>query len=144
MTRFCRWGGRAVAGVAALAACTSASAACNVSPQAVSFGGYDPLSPAALDGVGNVNVTCDVETSFTVTLGTGNGTVQDRRMTGGATQLAYNLYKDASRVIVWGDGAGGVSSIGTNVDMTVYGRIPGAQNVPANVYVDSVTVVVTF
>jgi spore coat protein U-like protein len=63
---------------------------------------------------------------------------------GAPSQLAYNLYKDASRLLVWGDGGGGVSSNGTNVDLTVYGRIPGAQNVQANVYVDSVTVTVAF
>ena len=135
---------RIAAGFSLLAASTAAGAACNVAPQSVSFGNYDPLSPSALDGVGNVNVTCDVQTSFTVSLGTGNGTVQDRRMTGGAAQLAYNLYKDASRVIIWGDGAGGVSSNATNVDLPVYGRIPGGQNVPANIYVDSVMVTVSF
>lgn len=46
-------------------------------------------------------------------------------------------------------GLGGVtasanSDTGTNVDMTVYGRIPGSQNVPANVYAGSITVTVTF
>ncbi len=127
-----------------LCASSVAAAACDVSPQAVSFGNYDPIGSSALDGVGNVNVNCDVQTSFTVTLGAGNGTVQDRRLNSGAAHLAYNLYKEASRVIIWGDGAGGVSSSGTNVDLAVYGRIPGAQNVPANIYADSVTVTVTF
>jgi spore coat protein U-like protein len=97
-----------------------------------------------VDGVGNVNVSCDVPTSFTVSLGTGNGTIADRRMTGGPSQLAYNLYKDVSRLLVWGDGGGGVASNGTSVDLTVYGRIPGAQNVRPNVYADSVTVTVAF
>jgi spore coat protein U-like protein len=85
-----------------------------------------------------------VEASFTVSLSSGNGTIADRRMIGGAAQLSYNLYKDSSRVVIWGDGAGGVSSIGTNVDLPVYGRIPASQNVPANVYLDAITVTVTF
>lgn len=144
MTAFPSWSSRLSAACLMLGASAAAQAACNVSPQGVSFNNYDPLTPSALDGVGNVNVSCDVQTSFTVTLGTGNGTVQDRRMTAAATQLAYNLYKDASRLIVWGDSGGGVSSVGTNVDLTVYGRIPGAQNVPANIYADSVTVTVAF
>ena len=125
-------------------ASAAAAAECNVSPQAVSFGNYDPLGGSAVDGVGNVNVSCDVQTGFTVSLGTGNGTVEDRRMTAPASQLAYNLYTDPSRLIVWGDGGSGLSSVGTNVDLTVYGRIPGAQNVQASVYVDSVTVTVSF
>ena len=127
-----------------IGASAAAAAECNVSPQGVSFGNYDPLGGAAVDGVGNVNVSCDVQTSFTVSLGTGNGTVEDRRMTAPAAQLAYNLYADPSRLVVWGEGGSGVSSNGTNVDLTVYGRIPGAQNVPANAYVDSVIVTVTF
>ena len=61
-----------------------------------------------------------------------------------AAHLDYNLYKDASRLMVWGDAGGGVSSSGTDVDLTVYGRIPGAQNVEAHVYADSVSVTVTF
>jgi spore coat protein U-like protein len=123
---------------------TAAAAGCNVSPQGVSFGDYDPLGHSAVDGVGNVNVTCDEQTSFTVSLGAGNGTVADRRMTGAPSELTYNLYKDVSRLLVWGDGGGGVSSNGTNVDLTVYGRIPGAQNVRPDVYADSVTVTVAF
>ncbi len=133
-----------LAGCLLLGASTAAAAACNISPQGVSFGNYDPLSHSALDGIGNVNVSCDASSSFTVSLGTGDGTVEDRRMTGGASQLAYNLYKDASRLLVWGDGGGDVSSNGTSVDLTIYGRIPGAQNVPADVYADSVTVTVAF
>lgn len=136
---------RLLAGCLLLGVPTAAVAECNVSPQGVSFGNYDPLVHSALDGVGNVNVSCDAATSFTVSLGTGNGTVQDRRMTAAPSQLAYNLYKDVSRLLVWGDAGGdGVSSNGTSVDLTVYGRIPGAQNVRANAYADSVTVTVAF
>ncbi len=141
MTGWSRW---LSAACLLLALPTAAAGACNVSPQGVSFGNYEPLAHSALDGVGNINVSCDAPTSFTVSLGTGDGTVEDRRMTGGASQLAYNLYKDASRLLVWGDGGGGVSSNGTSVDLTIYGRIPGAQNVPADVYADSVTVTVAF
>ena len=135
---------RIVAGLTLLAAPGAAGATCSVSPQSVSFGAYDPLSPSALDGVGNVNVACDAPTNFTVSLDSGNGTVEDRRMTGGPADLDYNLYKESARVIIWGEAAAGVSSSGTNVDLPVYGRIPGGQNVPANIYADSVTVTVAF
>ncbi len=138
------WSRRLSAACLLLAVPTAAAGACNVSPQGVNFGNYDPLGQSALDGVGNVNVSCYAPTSFTVSLGTGNGSIADRRMTGAPSQLAYNLYKDASRLLVWGDGGGGVSSSGTNVDLTVYGRIPGAQNVRADAYADSVTVTVAF
>ena len=136
------WSRRLAAACLLLGVPTAAAAACNVSPQGVNFGNYDPLEHSALDGVGNVNVSCDVPTSFTVSLGTGYGTVEDRRMIGTPSQLSYNLYTDVSRLLIWGDG--GVSSNGTSVDLTVYGRIPGSQNVRPNVYADSVTVTVAF
>lgn len=137
-------GARLAAGCLLLAVPAVAGAACNVTAQGVAFGNYDPLGATALDGVGNININCDVATAFVVSLGPGNGTVADRRMNGGAAQLAYNLYKDSTRLIVWGEGLDGSSATGTNVEMPVYGRIPGAQNVPASTYLDSITVTVTF
>ena len=128
----------------ALALPTAAGAACNVAVQPVSFGSYDALNPLGLNGVGNVHVTCTLLSSFTVSLGPGNGTVANRRMIGGAAQLNYNLYKDAARLFVWGAGASGMSGLSTNVQFPVYGRIPAGQNVPANIYVDSVSVTVAF
>lgn len=144
MTAPGRWVRRAAGGLAMLAAGTAASAACSVSAQAVAFGNYDPIGGSALDGTGIVDVTCDMLTSFSISLGPGNGTVADRHMTGGADQLHYNLYRDAARLFIWGEGLAGVSTIDTNAQLTVYGRIPGSQNVPANSYVDSVTVTVTY
>lgn len=135
--------GLAAALLIALAA-PAAAAACNVNPQGVSFGNYDPLGAIPLDGVGNVHVQCDLPIGFNVSIGSGAGTVADRRMTGGAAQLRYNLYKDATRLFVWGEGIQGLDAIGTNVHLPVYGRIPGTQNIPAGIYLDSVSVTVTF
>ncbi len=136
---------RSAAAFALLAASTSAWAACSVSPQSVIFGDYDPLTVAALDGVGNVNIDCDVQTTFIVSLSAGNGGISDRRMNAGAGQLHYNLYKDAARIFIWGDGlVPSVSATGINVDLPVYGRIPGGQNVPTGLYLDSITVTVTY
>jgi len=128
-------------------AAPAAAAVCTVTPQAVSFGSYDPLGATNLDGAGNINVTCDVSTPFTVARSAGNsGTFTERRMTSGVNQLGYNLYSDAARTTVWGDGvgAGSVSGSGTNVDMSVYGRIPALQNIPAGSYADTITVTVTY
>lgn len=138
---------RLAAGCLMLAVPAAARAACSVTPQAVAFGGYDPLGASAVDGVGNINITCDTVTAMTVSLSSGGGTFADRRMIGGASQLGYNLYTNSSRVTVWGDGVGGgstVSANSSNVDLTVYGRIPASQNVPANVYTDTITVTVTY
>jgi len=139
----------ALVGLAAalsLAAASPAFAACSVAPQGVSFGSYDSLASTPLDGTGNINVACDTSTAFTVSLGPGAGTIGSRRMSSGASELLYNLYTGASRLVVWGDGFSGstVSATGTTVDLPVHGRIPARQNVPAASYADSVTVTVSF
>lgn len=122
------------------------SAICNVQSNGVAFGAYDALSPGPLDGAGSVRVDCDTETSFTVALGTGSGSQEQRTMTDGQSILLYNLYTEGSRSIVWGDGAGTdlVSATGTGVDLTVFGRIPGRQNIPAGTYVDTITVTISY
>lgn len=130
----------------ALAAAPAGAASCIVDPQSVAFGSYDPLDAAPLDSVGTIRVSCDSSASFSVALRGGGGSIDDRRMTSGADALHYNLYSNAARTALWGDGngAGDVSATGATVDLDVYGRIPARQNVPAGTYVDSVTVTVTF
>jgi spore coat protein U-like protein len=137
---------RLAAGLLLLAASSPAAAACSVSAQGVAFGNYDPLSATALNGVGNVHVSCNLLSPIvTVSLDSGGGTVADRRMTAGAAQLHYNLYLDASRLFVWGEGSASVTSaVVLNLDLPVYGRIPALQNVPAGTYLDSVTVTIAY
>lgn len=122
------------------------SAICSVQSNGVAFGAYDTLSSAPLDGAGSVRVDCDTETSFTVALGAGSGSHEQRTMTDGQSILLYNLYTEGSRSIVWGDGAGFdlVSATGTGVDLTVFGRIPARQNIPAGTYVDTITVTISY
>lgn len=138
-----------IAAIALALACFCASparaATCEVNPQGVSFGAYDPLANFPHDGVGNINVRCNLVTGFTVVLSRGNGTVEDRHMLGAASRLRYNLYRSALRLSVWGETASdGVSALGTNVNLPVYGRIPARQNVEARVYADSITVTVIY
>ena len=148
MTRAFRRGASAaaVAGVLTAIAAPASAATCTVSPQGVSFGAYDTLGAAPLDGVGNINVSCDAPVSFTVSLSAGGGSYEQRLMAGGASQLGYNLYTDATRTAVWGDGigSGNVSATGENVDLSVYGRIPARQNVPASAYSDMIIVTVDY
>ncbi|MDR7993823.1 spore coat U domain-containing protein [Thermosynechococcus sp. TG252] len=79
---------------------------------------------------------------------TGNaGRFTPRQMTSGRERLDYNLYIDAARTQIWGDGTGG-SSLRTLVPVNhapttleIFGRIPTRQFVPAGIY--SNTIVVT-
>jgi len=70
-------------------------------------------------------------------------------MTDGSNTLEYNLYTDAGRTTVWGDGtASSVTAAGTGSgaqqSLTVYGRIPASQSVPAGSYSDTVTATINF
>jgi spore coat protein U-like protein len=141
---------------------------CTIATSTLDFGNYDPISAnaeAALTGTGAVTVQCTLNTAATVTLSGGmnhGGIATDRYMIGGdrrpagdspsnepgePVNLAYGLYSDASMTQAWGDELGnGVAHVGTGVEteLTVYGRVPGGQNVAANQYYDTVIATVTF
>lgn len=138
----------ALAGLAVITTATPALAVtCEMTPQSVSFGSYDPLSTQSVDGVGNISVRCDAEATFSISLGSGSGTFSARQIASGSSVLEYNLYTDPSRLTVWGDGTSGTSTVtetATTADITVYGRIPARQNVPAGVYSDIIVVTITY
>ena len=127
------------------AASPTFAATCDVQSNGVAFGSYDTFDLSPLDGVGSVHIRCDAATWFTIGLGSGSGSYQQRLMTGGPSKLRYNLYRDSSRLFTWGEGLGNdVSATGLNVDSTIYGRIPARQNVTAGVYVDTVTLTISY
>lgn len=127
---------------------TSARAACSVNTVSVAFGSYDPLSGLDLDGVGSVRVQCAPASGYAISLSTGSGSFATRLLQSGAASLAYNLYTQVSRSIVWGDGTGGTSTVagsGSDQTHTVYGRIPGNQiSATAGNYADLIVVTVEF
>jgi len=142
---------------AALIAPTAARAACTVSSAGVAFGAYDPLSGTPDDSIGTVSSTCTIlDPAPEVEIGAGNsGTFTTRRMSNGGSNLNYNLYTNAGRTIVWGNGSGGTGTVtmsgGTPVlffwrtySATIYGRIPAGQNVTAGSYADTLIIQVNF
>lgn len=130
---------------------------CTISTSAVAFGNYDPIvvnKTAALDNTGTVTVTCTSGSATTVTLGQGangaTGTLPAtplRQMAASTNRLAYDLYSDTARSVIWADTTvTGVAHTGTGaaVALTVYGRVPANQNKPAGAYADTVVATVTF
>ena len=129
--------------------------ACTVSATGVAFGTYDTLSPAPDDGTGTISITCHPRVhSVEVGLSTGlAGAFTGRTMLNGVAALNYNLYTDAARVTVWGDGIaapsvtltpGSVSAGDRTLVRTIYGRIPAQQSVPFGTYNDIIVVTLTF
>jgi spore coat protein U-like protein len=141
----------AAAGALALAAAPPAAAApdCRASVSQVDFGRFDYKDGG--DITGQLTVTCDRPTAFEVSATPGYGSYRERTMLGrGDAVLRYNLYVDAARRRVWGDGeAGGTARIAGKSDgrkavsYTIYGRIPGGQTVRPGGYRDTVKVSVS-
>jgi spore coat protein U-like protein len=134
--------------LAAAAVPASARAAtCDIIPQGVSFGTYDPFEPADLDGVGNIAIACDTDVSVTISLSAGAGSFALRTMNGATGQLTYNLYTGGQRIQVWGDGSGGSDTVSATIrtgDFPVYGRIQARQNVRPGDYSDVIFVTITY
>jgi len=84
-------------------------------------------------------------------------------MAAGANMLQYNLYLNAARTTVFGDGSGGTQTatcvtgitafgcVGSNpsgpgrrATLPFYGRIPAGQDAAAGLYSDTVQVTIVF
>ncbi len=126
---------------------------CTVDAAPLAFGNYNAISGAMLDSVSNVTPTCTSGTFYNVALneGLGNGaTTSARKLTGtDGASLAYGIYIDTARNTVWGDGAGGTSSMvgygnGAAQSILMYGRIPAGQAVFVGTYADTITVTLTY
>ena len=148
---------RAPAALAALAALAAAdpAGACTVSVTGVAFGSYDTLSPASTDSAGMLTAVCHPsDQSLEVAISGGSsGSPLARTMRSGAEVLDYNLYADAARTTVWGDGTSGAMVTITNgtvsagqrtFNQPIYGRIPALQAVGAGTYSDNLVITVTF
>ena len=126
---------------------------CSVSSTSVNFGSYDVFAAGPTDSTGSVTYRCNGNTALVwIALSRGqSSSFEARTMTKGVDELDYNLYRDAARTAVWGDGSNGTQVAfdqavpkATNVTLTIYGRIPAGQDVRAGTYSDTVSVVVNF
>lgn len=125
---------------------------CAVSASDLAFGNYSAGSATPTTATSAIDVTCTSGLAYSVTLdgGTGSGNVAARTMGDGASHtLGYGLYTSAAYASVWGDGTGGSVSVsgngsGSAQSLTVYGRIPASQFVPAGSYSDLITVTVSY
>lgn len=125
------------------------ASACTVSATSAAFGTIDPLANTETLSTGIISVSCPESTSYTIALGPGNGDIDNRHMASGSHELSYNLYTDASRSIIWGDGTGGSATVSgtadsSGTDHTVYGRVPWQPSAVPGVYSDSIVVTISY
>ncbi len=144
-------------------------AGCSVSSSGLSFGAYQPLTfsgqliSADVLSTGTISITCSNMLSlgsYTLALGPsadgGGDRISTRYManSSGGANMAFNLYTDARRSVVWGNGGIGaqvsgslpVVTLGSYTDnVTVYGKIPAGQNtLKAGSFSGSVTMTLTY
>lgn len=119
----------------------------------IAFGVYSPLTAAPNDSMGSLAVRCAPRSALTLELSPGSsGSFALRTLRQGVNALGYNLYREAARVSVWGDGTGGSQVVvvpdsgppGNPTNVFMYGRIPGGQWVAAGGYADTVVLTVVF
>jgi spore coat protein U-like protein len=130
-----------------------AAGSCSISVTSVVFGNYNVFDSSDQDSTGTVVFRCNGGAKdIVVTLGQGqSGTFSPRTMRNGSEALAYNLYLNAARTTVWGDGTNGTQTYfsanppnNTDVTVTIYGRIPAGADVSAGSYSDTVSAVINF
>jgi spore coat protein U-like protein len=126
---------------------------CTISATPLMFGAYNVFDVSPTVSTGAVLFRCGPAVgAISIGLGPGQaGSYAARTLVDGVEALTYNLYLDAARTIVWGDGSGGSQMYLSNnppksadVQLTVYGKIDSFQDVSAGSYADTVTVTVNF
>ena len=125
---------------------------CRIDLTPLRFGAYDPLgshSTAALDAATDILLTCTRNSRATVVMDDGRGAAPGRDSRGllfGNDRLDYQIFSNSERTQIWGRGSRAVqvSSVQSRQKLTVYGRIPPAQEVPSGTYFDVVTATVDF
>jgi spore coat protein U-like protein len=144
-----------------------AAESCNVTATGVNFGVYEPSSATPVNGQGSMTVSCtgnQLPVKVTLTAG-GSGSYATRQMNNGTNLLYYNLYLNAARNIIFGDGSGGSQSVtcttgaatsgiactGSNPGgadrifvLPIYGTINASQNAALGVYNDTIFYTLTF
>ncbi|HUP65852.1 MAG TPA: spore coat U domain-containing protein [Thermoanaerobaculia bacterium] len=120
--------------------------ACQVTAPSLDFGEYDPLGiheTSPLDAECRVRVTCTRSVSASLQLSPQRGTAADASLISGSDELFYAIFRDAGRLDPWADlplDGGGSRT----VEVPLYARIYGAQDVPSGDYQDTVIVRLDF
>lgn len=127
---------------------------CTVSTTPVAFGSYSIFDTSPLDSTGTITVSCTNPYNAPVNVKISAGlsfSFTPRKQKNGTHELAYNLFLEASRTTIWGDGTSPTSyatpspASGTPLELTVYGRIPERQtSAYAGSYSDTLVVTVEF
>jgi spore coat protein U-like protein len=144
------------------APCAAQVTTCNGANSSLAFGAYDGFATAPHDTQANILVTCTRSggpptTPIAVALGpsVNSGAIAIRRLkqVSGSDVLDYNLFRDATRVSIWGNTTGVdtvvqsitlANSTTGSIAFTVFGRIFALQDVRVGAYNDALLITVTY
>ena len=115
-----------------------------VSAPDLDFGTHGVLA-ADVDDTSTLSVQCTKTTPYNIGLDDGINGV--RKMKLGTSTIDYELYKDSSRSVSWGNAAAARKSAtgdGDSQDHIIYGRVPSQTTPAPGTYQDTVTVTVSF
>ncbi len=131
---------------------SEALALCFVATTPLNFGAYDVFVTTPTDSAGTITVSCTVNTVVTVQIGISptSGSFNPRQMKHATLPdlLNYNVYRNAARTSIWGDGTGGTAvqsrliRPGRPRTWNAFGRIVAGQDVTVGNYTDTLTVTV--
>lgn len=117
------------------------------------FGQVGGSVASAIDRTTTFGLTCTNHTAWNIGLNNGlyaSGSTRRMRQgtTGNYTYVSYEMYRDSSRSIRWGNTVGTDTLSGTGTGsaqtLTIYGRVPSPQTPPAGNYSDTVTITITY
>jgi spore coat protein U-like protein len=119
------------------------------------FGGYTSTSRLPLDSTAFVTYSCQGVTAADVVViqlsRSQNGSFMPRALRGTRDELEYNVYLDAARSLVWGDGTaatgeyrGRPQGSGRVTTVPIYGRIKPRQDVRPGSYQDTLVLTLLF
>jgi spore coat protein U-like protein len=127
---------------------------CRLTVAPLVFGDYDPLGihqATHLDATTELRLLCSRDSRATLSLDAGLNPdgPGGRRMGNAGELLGYQVFRDSSRSLPWGEGSDAfvLSEVSSGVEpelLTVYGRIPAGQQVLSGSYTDVVTAKVDF
>ena len=127
---------------------------CTISVTGVNFGSYNVFSGSPVQSTGGLTFRCGsgVDTNpVRISLSAGqSSTYYSRALSRSGESLEYNLYRDAARTEIWGDGSNGTFDVPVApeknawVPVTIYAEIPPSQDVAAGAYTDTVTATINF
>jgi spore coat protein U-like protein len=115
---------------------------------AIAFGQYNVFAAAPLDAIGSIGYGCSATPGPIVMLSQGSGSFATRTLRSGTSVLTYNVYLDAGRTSIFGDGTAGTVTFdgrnGRGQTILLYSRITPGQMVPPGAYTDTLVATLLF